>query len=192
MRVFVEGYLSDFADKPLKILDLGSCVWASQYSQRKLFDYPNGNYTGLDIQEGKNVDIIVKDPFDWKEIKSNSYDVVVSNQTFEHISYFWITALEIGRVLKEGGLACIIAPSAGGYHRYPIDTFRYYPDGYEYLCKYIGFKKIEIYRQDIDLHYPDGADPLKDCCLIMQKPLFSEMDRKNFLIKNILNLINYC
>jgi len=189
MRFFVERYLLDYINIPLKILDVGSCVREFQASQKKLFDYPKWNYVGLDIEEGNNVDIVVKEPYDWVEIKSNSFDVVISNQTFEHIPYFWVTTLEIGRVLKDGGLACIIAPSSGGEHRFPIDTFRYYPDGFGALCEYIGFKKIETYRQDVDLQYPDGADPLKDCCLIMQKPVFSDSERENFLVKNKLHKI---
>jgi SAM-dependent methyltransferase len=184
MRVFVDKYLMDYSDKPLLILDVGSYTREAQITQKKLFGQSNWVYKGLDIENGENVDIIVRDPYDWKEIESNSFDVVISNQTFEHIPFFWITTFEIGRVLKEGGLACIIAPSSGGEHRFPLDTFRYYPDGFSSLCDYLGFIKIEIYRQDIDLQYPDGSDPVKDCCIIMRKPIFSDSERKNYLLRN--------
>ena len=184
MRIFVEKYLMDFSEKNLIILDVGSSIKEAQISQKELFNQKNWIYKGLDIEEGPNVDIVVKDPYDWLEIESDFFDVVISSQTFEHIPYFWVTAFEIGRVLKEGGLACIIAPSAGGEHRFPLDTFRYYPDGFSSLCDYLGFIKIETYRQDVDLQYPDGSDPVKDCCLVMQKPIFSDSERKNFLLRN--------
>lgn len=174
----------DFSEKNLIILDVGSSIREAQISQKELFNQKNWIYKGLDIEEGPNVDIVVKDPYDWLEIESDFFDVVISSQTFEHIPYFWVTAFEIGRVLKEGGLACIIAPSAGGEHRFPLDTFRYYPDGFSSLCDYLGFIKIETYRQDVDLQYPDGSDPVKDCCLVMQKPIFSDSERKNFLLRN--------
>ncbi len=184
MRVFVDKYLMDYSDKSLLILDVGSCIREGQVSQKILFKHTNWAYKGLDLEEGENVDIIIEDPYDWKEIESDSFDVVVSNQTFEHIPFFWVTAFEIGRVLKGGGLACIIAPSSGGEHRFPLDTFRYYPDGFSSLCDYLGFINIETYRQDIDLQYPDGSDPVKDCCIIMQKPIFSDSERKNYLLRN--------
>lgn len=187
MRIFVDKYLMGCSDKRLSILDVGSCVKEGQVSQKILFGQTNWAYKGLDLEEGENVDIVVKDPYDWREIESDSFDVVVSNQTFEHIPFFWVTAFEIGRVLKEGGLACIIAPSAGDQHRFPLDTFRYYPDGFSSLCDYLGFINIETYRQDIDLQYPDGSDPVKDCCIIMQKPIFSDSERKNYLLRNFIH-----
>ena len=187
MRVFVEKYLFQYENEPLSILDIGSQSLDSQVNHRFLFNKPKWVYKGLDIEAGENVDIVVKDPYDWVEVETNSFDVVISNQTFEHISYFWITAFEIGRILKDGGIACIIAPSSGGEHRFPIDAFRYYPDGFSALCDYISFKKLEIYRQDVDLQYPDGSDPLKDSCIVMQKPLFNDDERENFMLKNKLD-----
>ncbi len=189
MQAFMEGYLSNYTNDNLKILDVGSCIKENQLSQKDIFKKPNWEYLGLDIEEGINVDIVVKDPYDWKEINTNTFDVVISNQTFEHISFFWVTVFEIGRVLKEGGVACIISPSSGGEHRYPLDTYRYFPDGFSSLADYIGFKKLEIYRQNYNLQYLDGSDLVKDCCIIMQKPILKDFERRNFLIKNYLSKI---
>lgn len=187
MRVFVEKYLIKYENEPLSILDIGSQSVYSQVNHRYLFNKPKWLYKGLDIEAGENVDVVVKDPYDWAEVETNSFDVIISSQAFEHISYFWITAFEIGRILKDGGIACIIAPSSGGEHRYPLDAFRYYPDGFSALCDYIGFKKLEVYRQEVDLQYPDGSDPLKDSCIVMQKPLFNDTERENFMLKNKLH-----
>lgn len=57
-------------------------------SYRTLFNNPKWNYVGCDLEEGSNVDIVLNDPYDWKNIESNSYDVVISGQAFEHIEYF--------------------------------------------------------------------------------------------------------
>ena len=70
---------------------------------------------------GDNVDIVLNDPYHWKEFKSNSIDVLISGQAFEHIQYIWISILEVVRVLKPGGLGCIIVPSSGVENRYPFD-----------------------------------------------------------------------
>ena len=47
-----------------------------------------------------------------------------------------------GRARAEGpyGLACIIAPACWHKHRYPIDCYRFYPDGMIALCKWAGLK----------------------------------------------------
>ena len=75
----------------------------------------------MDMTPGKNVDIVLPSPYRWRGIESNSVDVLISGQAFEHIEFFWITMLEIARVLKPGGLCCIIAPSGGAEHKYPVD-----------------------------------------------------------------------
>ena len=92
-------------------------------------------------------------------------------QTFEHIEYFWITILEIWRVLKPGGIVCIIAPSAGNQHRFPVDCWRFYPDGFTALCKYVGLQPRQIYTQwQPKGTYPDSSDSWKDSVLIAEKP----------------------
>ncbi len=48
---------------------------------------------------------------------------------FEHTEFFWLTMREMKHALKPGGLCCIIAPSAGPEHQYPVDCWRVYPDG---------------------------------------------------------------
>ena len=41
---------------------------------------------------------------------------------------FWVSFLEMVRVLKPGGHLYINAPSNGGYHGFPLDHWRFYPD----------------------------------------------------------------
>jgi ubiquinone/menaquinone biosynthesis C-methylase UbiE len=36
-------------------------------------------------------------------LRSNSVDVVVSGQAFEHIPFVWVSITEIARVLRRGG-----------------------------------------------------------------------------------------
>ena len=189
MKAFIDTYLIKYVNKPLKVLEVGSRVIPPQISQRNLFENNKWIYKGLDIEHGENVDIVPSNSYDWQEIENNSFDVVISSQTFEHIPYFWVTAFEIGRILKDGGLALIIAPSSGTEHRFPYDAFRYFPDGFIKLSEYMGFKTIEVYWQYEDLFYKDGSDYNRDCCIIMQKPFFSEEERKNFLIKNKIHKI---
>lgn len=89
---------------------------------------PEGvNYVGLDIEVGKNVDIVSApgDPFPFPD---GYFDLVVSSSCFEHDVAFWETALEAARVLRSGGTFYFSAPSNGHYHSYPYDNWRFYPD----------------------------------------------------------------
>jgi SAM-dependent methyltransferase len=165
MSAFVTEYLDPFRDAALEILDFGSQEVAGQpnSSYKTLFSSPKWRYRGLDMVPGANVDIVLTDPFAWQDVISDSIDLVISGQTFEHVDFFWISAFEIGRVLKPGGIAAIIAPSSGGEHRYPLDCWRYYPDGFEAIAKYLGFEVLDVCTDW-------GRKPWADSMLIMRKP----------------------
>lgn len=141
MKYFKKKYLN--LDDSLKILDIGSFDKTGDYNYGLFLKEDNWTYDGLDLQEGNNVDIVVKDPYNWTEIEDESYDVVISGQAFEHIEFFWITIEEINRVLKPGGLCCLIAPSAGQVHKNPYDCWRFTDKGMESIVKYVNFEVLE-------------------------------------------------
>ena len=81
-------------------------------SNREAFANPHWRYVGLDVEAGANVDLVMAEPYNWREVADASFDIVACSQgqaggrqVFEHTEFFWITILEIGRVLKLGGLA---------------------------------------------------------------------------------------
>ena len=158
MSELFEKYLNP--QKSLEIYDIGSYGSGGSY---KRYMCSTWNYTGVDIREGPNVDIVLKDPYkDW-DIKAGSVDVVISGQAFEHIEYFWLTMEQIARILKPGGLFILIVPSAGRIHRHPVDCWRFYPDGLKALAKYVNFKTLESERTKLDPKW-------RDCHLVAQKP----------------------
>lgn len=55
-------------------------------------------------------------------------DIALSSFCFEYSEMLWVVFLEVMRVLKSTGLFCLNAPSAGSFHRYPVDCWRFYPD----------------------------------------------------------------
>ena len=127
MGRFLTDHLDDQRGQPLAILDVGSMDVNGSY--RTLFDDPAWTYTGIDAAAGDGVDLVLADPYDWADLADESFDVVISGQVFEHIEFPWVTILEVARVLRPGGLVCIIVPAGGYEHRYPVDCWRYYPDG---------------------------------------------------------------
>ena len=167
MSQFCKSYLSAREKESLTILDIGSQDVNGCY--RPLFENDNWRYIGIDMAPGKNVNIVVENPYRWKEIASESVDVVISGQAFEHIEYFWITMLEIARILKPSGIGCILAPSSGPEHRYPLDCWRFYPDGFRAMAKFADLEVLECATQWEDAGYPD-SNAWHDSMLVFRKP----------------------
>ena len=103
MERFCKTHLAELEGRPLKVLDIGSQDVNGTF--KPLFNKTGWHYVGLDIEAGPNVDLIPEEPYYWDEIASGSYDVVISGQAYEHTEFFWLTQLEISRVLKVGGIA---------------------------------------------------------------------------------------
>ena len=123
--LFFQVYLQFLEGNPdAKIVEIGS--QDVNGSLRELA--PNNfKYIGLDFVNGKGVDIVLDDPYKLP-FDDNSIDVIVSSSCFEHSELFWVSFLEILRILKPDGLLYVNAPSNGKFHRYPVDCWRFYPD----------------------------------------------------------------
>ncbi len=70
----------------MSVLDVGSHDVNGSY--KSLFSETDFKYTGLDMADGPNVDIVPENTYSWKEIEDNSYDVVISEQALEHVDFF--------------------------------------------------------------------------------------------------------
>lgn len=127
----VRSYLEK---KPkVDVVDIGAMDVNGSY--RPLFEREGWRYRGLDLSTGPNVDIVLSHPYRLP-LASNSVDVVISGQAFEHIEFFWLTWLGMVRVTKADGLIFLVVPSRGPEHRYPVDCWRFYKDGMEALAHY--------------------------------------------------------
>ena len=121
---FIDVYLSKLNNKKLKLIEIGSL---SVNSNIKNTLKDNMEYIGIDIVKGENVDIVLDDPYKFP-LEDKSVDVVISISVFEHTEFFWLTYLEILRVLKDDGLFFLNAPSNSKFHRHETDNWRFYPD----------------------------------------------------------------
>ena len=180
MSAFVDVCLSSYRTAKLDILDFGSQVVDSQgQSYRPLFNAPGWQYKGLDIEAGHNVDIVVADAYNWAEVPSDSVDVVISGQALEHVEFFWASTFEIVRVLRPGGLAVLVAPSGGFEHRYPVDCWRFYRDGFVALNEYVGCELIDAFTDWGNLDWEDSI-------LILRKPDWDADSRDQFRRRSTL------
>lgn len=140
-----------------RVLDVGSYDYNGTY--KPLFD--GHEYTGIDQTDGPNVDVVVGEP-PWD--LPGEYDIVVCGQVLEHAPRPWVLMEEMARQTKVGGRLCIVAPSAGPVHRYPVDCYRYHPDGLRALAEHAGLQVVRCFT-------PECADPVwKDSVLWAVKP----------------------
>lgn len=164
MRRLAEARLE--ANSTLSIADIGSYDVNGSY--RPIFEKPGWRYTGIDLSKGPNVDIVLDTPYALP-LKTGSMDLVVSGQAFEHVEYFWVAWLEMVRILKPGGMIFLIAPSRGPEHSFPVDCWRFYPDGYRALAKYAGLELLEV-TTDWAPHPDPGSAPWGDTVGVFRKP----------------------
>ncbi len=182
MEWFKNTYLN--TSKKLNILDVGSLDIHGTYNYSDIFDEKNWTYTGLDFQEGNNVDILVDDIYNWFEIEDNNYDVIISGQFFEHLEFFWLVMCEIKRVLKPGGYVCIIAPSNGPKHGKNVpNCYRFNENGLKSIAKYVD---LEIMHTSVDER--KEAHPWNDGCLVAKKRGYIQNNESVHLENRINNL----
>lgn len=165
----VHQYLSGSTGTLLNIIDIGSYDVNGSYKQ--FFLHPAWKYTGVDLAAGPNVDVVLQSPYRLP-FASHSVDVIVSGQAFEHVEFFWLTWMEMARVLKPGGLVFLLAPSRGPEHRYPQDCWRFYPDAYRALAKYVGMELLQV-TTDWEPHADPESAPWGDTVGVFRQPPLS-------------------
>lgn len=127
-------------------------------------------YFGVDLEEAG--DRIVKgDICSQSFLKHNQdfyafFDVIYSNNVFEHLRHPWIAAGNIVSMLKPRGIAIIIAPFSLRYHEVPADYFRYTHTGLASLFEDCGGVEILISGYDIKGRRNDwqGTGTNNDIC----------------------------
>lgn len=140
MRRCIADYVP--TDRRLTVVDFGSGtnrkIFEQGITHAALFADHNAEVIGVDVEQRLNVDIVMKKPYR-VPLKSNSVDVVISGQTFEHIPFFWASMLEIARLLRPGGIFIVTVPSRGHPHT-KVDCWRFYDDGIRAMAGFTGLK----------------------------------------------------
>jgi len=92
----------------MKVLDVGS--YDVNGNNRYLFE--GCQYIGLDMAPGRNVDVVqIAHLYNAPE---NSFDIIISNDCFEHDMYYDKTLKNIVRLLKSGGMFLFTCKTTGG------------------------------------------------------------------------------
>lgn len=106
-------------------------------------------YYGMDLAPSDDSRVISGDACSETYVSENSeylecFDVIYSNNVFEHFQRPWVAASNLAQLLKPGGIIVTIVPFAQRYHESPGDYFRYTHKGVEVLFAHAGdFEVLE-------------------------------------------------
>lgn len=135
----------------LLVLDVGGRDINGSY--RELVEGRKWTYISLDVEAGKNVDVVAADPYSYP-FPDGTFDVVISGSVMEHIARPWAWIKELARLLVPGGMLALVTHHTFPEHRHPIDCYRYMPDGLRALLDEAGcLEHYEINKLD----EPDGT-----------------------------------
>lgn len=117
-------FFDTYVKSPCSIVDIGA---QDVNGSLRSVAPAGGSYTGVDFAPGKGVDVVTCDPYNLP-FEDASFDIAVASSCFEHSEFFWLTFLDVLRVIKPHGLFYLNVPANGLFHRYPVDCWRFYPD----------------------------------------------------------------
>lgn len=126
------GIIVDFAREFLladknfdKVLDVGSRNING--SLKELFSGRCQEYIGLDLCDGKGVDIVADAENLLEIFPGDTFDCVVCCETLEHTKNPLLIVENMRKVLKPGGWLFITTPSIGHpIHDWPNDYYRFF------------------------------------------------------------------
>lgn len=107
----VPKMLTPYLKDKQKVLDLGCGDGNLLLSLRRR--YPNSQLTGIDLSKARceklrssknNIRVICSDVTDIKSLKSNTFDIIISNQVIEHVTDDNKAVEEAYRLLKKKGV----------------------------------------------------------------------------------------
>lgn len=106
-------------------------------SLRAFFEAKGMKFVCVDMEAHSSVDIVVK-PGAPLPFETGSVDIIVSTSCFEHDPCFWMTFREMARIVKPDGIVYVNAPTAGFYHGFPGDNWRFFSDAGQALAYWSG------------------------------------------------------
>lgn len=139
MKKVRDKYLSYLNDSSL-ILDVGGRGIQSDRSYRSLFEGKYAEYYVADITAGLGVTHVMPGPYTLP-FEDDTFDLIVSGQTLEHVCNPFKSVDEMKRVLKPSAFIVLIAPSSGPYHD-SQDCWRFMKDSWKAISNDVGLTLV--------------------------------------------------
>jgi SAM-dependent methyltransferase len=105
------------------VLEIGSKEYGSTSSFRDF--YANAEYVGLDMSEGKGVDVVVDLTKSIGPLGESRFALGICCSVLEHVEKPWLFAANLTRLIRPGGKLYMSVPWVWRYHAYPDDYFRF-------------------------------------------------------------------
>lgn len=175
------------ATSELKVLDVG----CGQMPYRSLFAGRSGiaSYEGADI-EGEHAVAVRIDPVSERILaEDDSYDLIVSFQTLEHVPRADRLLKECMRILRPGGVFFCTAPFIFEYHAVPGDYHRWTVDGLACELGVAGFSAIVAEPVESDWESLISVAELviaRKLGYLLGKPVFFALNLLGFLPMRII------
>lgn len=107
----------------------------------------SGPYVGVDMRPGPGVDVVATAAE--VPLRSEYFDVCVCTEMLEHDAFFWLSAVEMHRLLRPGGILLL---STRGFkfpqHDFPEDYWRF---SSEALYKLFEWAQLQTLMVETDL-----------------------------------------
>ncbi len=142
----------------LSVLEIGSRIVGDySTSKRDLFAY-GAQYTGFDYHPDANTDVVGDAHKLSSYFKNKTFDAIFSLSVFEHLAMPWLVAMEINKLLKNGGVTYHSTHFSWPLHETPWDFWRFSDEGLKVLfSEPLGFEvKSSGFFNPLRMHL-DGA-----------------------------------
>jgi len=127
------------------VLEVGSKDYGNTPDFRSLF--PGFEYIGIDMEEGKGVDLIVDLTDDFElvnnKLAGKRFKTIICFSVLEHCKNPFKMSQNITNLLDENGILFISVPFSWRIHSYPSDYWRFTPDGIKVLFPKIDFESFD-------------------------------------------------
>jgi SAM-dependent methyltransferase len=134
-----EKYAAPYFKRNDRVLEIGPDADPSTY--RQIIADGSIGWKTLDLRSysycTRNLTYAVEDEYAYP-LADSLCDIVISGNVIEHVKKPWLWIREVARVCKAGGHVITISPISIGYHAYPVDCWRIYPDGMRVLYEDAG------------------------------------------------------
>lgn len=128
-------------NKNLSVLDVGGRGLGEDRSYYSLLKDISSEYHICDIIAGENVTHVMQGPYSIPA-EDETYDLIVSGQTLEHVKNPFRLVAEMKRTLKKNGYMILIAPSSGPRHDV-IDCWRFLDDSFKAIAEEVELLLID-------------------------------------------------
>src|SRR5438552_8731054 len=144
--------ISDSEVAGRRVMEIGSAD--RNGSLRPIIEsYHPREYVGIDVEPGPGVDRVAEAGQIARVFGEESFDLVVSTETLEHIRDWRGAASNTKRAGKRGGVVVLTTRSIGfPYHAYPHDFWRYEPEDVRAI-----FSDMDIVRMERDSELTPGV-----------------------------------